>query len=141
MYLSKDEIIKILNDLISKKQWSQIKHIADVLIEMESKNLEQLFFNINEDLFNRYRVLSMNKVNINDYVYFKLTPKGEQIVDDYCNRLNKEIKGANFKYEYLIKINDQGIQYTQLWDFIKIFSNNMYNGAKPVIENNNIYFK
>lgn len=83
----------------------------------------------------------MSKVkefNINDFIKVKLTEHGRNMhIQNY-----KKYLGENYnKNFYVPKKDRQGLTKYQLWEFMNIFGEHMFNGAEQVIENNLIYFE
>lgn len=70
------------------------------------------------------------QVNLNDFITCKLTDHGEQILKDNSTeydiswRYNKETK----------------VLYTELWSFMNIFGEHIYNGCKQIIVDNTLTF-
>jgi hypothetical protein len=81
----------------------------------------------------------MNKVNLNDYVRFNLTDKGNQLLEQYRKDLRKLV-GNDVPRDVLIKVDENGYEYMQLWDFMRIFGDHFHNGQKALTENNDLYF-
>ncbi len=75
-------------------------------------------------------------ININNKIQVKLTDFGKSILDEEIYRL-KQVSGVPDNYT-LYETNDNGYTEFQLWQFINIFGDYLYNGAIPVIENNEI---
>lgn len=80
----------------------------------------------------------MKQFNINDIIKVKLTEHGRNMhAQNY-----KKYLGENFnKKYYLPAIDKEGFTKYQLWEFMNIFGEHMFNGAEQVIENNLIYFE
>lgn len=81
------------------------------------------------------------KANINDFIKVKLTEYGKDIYDHSNDSLM--IKPENEKIKKWLEpipleYDDEGYVQFQLWNFMHIFGKHMFNGAEPVIENNNI---
>ena len=75
-------------------------------------------------------------ININSKVKVKLTDFGKSILDKEVNKL-KQISGAPDNYTPY-ETDDNGYTEFQLWQFINIFGDYVYNGAIQVIEDNEI---
>ena len=79
----------------------------------------------------------MGKININDCIKVKLTPYGY----DTHIRHYKKYLGDNFNIKLFSPcVDEEGYTRYQLWDFMNIFGEYMYNGSKQIIENNMIYY-
>lgn len=79
----------------------------------------------------------MRPFNINDYIKVKLTVHGYKM----HNAHYKKYLGENYnKKIYAPVIDEEGFTKYQLWEFISIFGEHMYNGAEQVIKDNLIYF-
>lgn len=70
----------------------------------------------------------MKSFNMNHKVYVKLTDKGKEVLKNH------------YRGEFH-KPDENGYYSFQFWVFMNIFGEYVYNGAKPVIEMNNLYFK
>ena len=82
----------------------------------------------------------MKTVNLNEYVKFKLTDKGNKIIENHRKTLSKLV-GYEVSRDTVVKVDRNGYEYLQLWEFMKIFSDEMRNGQEPLVENNNLYFE
>ena len=80
------------------------------------------------------------KININENVYFKLTKKGNAILEQYRNKLSELVR-YEVKRESIVKDAGNGLEYIQLWDFMNIFGEHFTIGSEPVIEDNYLHFK
>lgn len=71
-------------------------------------------------------------ININNKVKVKLTDFGKSILDKEIHRLKQtyEVPDNYIPYE----TDDNGYTEFQLWQFMNIFGNYLYNGATQVIE-------
>lgn len=81
------------------------------------------------------------KVNINDFIKVKLTDHGKDIYEHHNDDLIKKVEGDYIKEALKpipLNYDDKGYTDFQLWNFMNIFGKHMFNGAEPVIENNNI---
>lgn len=68
-------------------------------------------------------------LNTNDYVYFKLTTWGRQLLTE------RATQSLNYT------CNDRsGIVRMQLWKAMNVFGSEMFNGAKQIFTNNRIDF-
>lgn len=75
-------------------------------------------------------------ININNKIKVKLTDFGKSTLDKEVNKL-KQISGAPDNYTPY-ETDDNGYTEFQLWQFMNIFGDYLYNGAIQVIENNKI---
>lgn len=75
-------------------------------------------------------------ININNKIQVKLTDFGKSILDEEVYRL-KQASGVPDNYTPY-ETDDNGYTEFQLWQFINIFSDYLYNGAIQVIENNDM---
>lgn len=74
------------------------------------------------------------KFNINHHIQVKLTDVGREILKKYLEEYNFiEIPSC-------YREDDEGYISPQLWDFMNIFGEHLYNGAPQIIENNEIIF-
>lgn len=73
-------------------------------------------------------------ININNKIKVKLTDFGESVLDKAVCRF-KQVSGALNNYTPY-ETDDNGYTEFQLWQFINIFGDYLYNGAINVIENN-----
>ncbi len=64
------------------------------------------------------------KINLNDYVYVKLTAFGKKVLSDHCNKVGLTGKEARNLYD--MRYNTIKIQ---LWELMHIFGPTLYNGA------------
>lgn len=82
----------------------------------------------------------MNKINLNDTIYVKLTDYGKDIYyhlyDELNNYIGREIIKPHFPEE-----DEYGYSKFQLWNFMKIYGPYIDITGKNVIEPLNIYFK
>ena len=79
----------------------------------------------------------MKRFNINDYVKVKLTAHGYNVHEMHY----KKYLGANYNEKYYAPAVDrEGFTKYQLWEFMNIFGEYMFNGSEQVIEDNLIYF-
>ena len=69
-------------------------------------------------------------ININDMCKFKPTEIGWQV-----------LKQKVPHYKECMGFKDDGYFTTELWDFMSIFGEHMYNGGKQVIEENSLEFE
>lgn len=81
----------------------------------------------------------MKQVNLNEYVKFKLTEKGNEIIEKYFLELS-EVTGIEISKDIMVKKDENGYEYMQIWEFMKIFGDHFRNGQTAVTENNNLYF-
>jgi hypothetical protein len=81
----------------------------------------------------------MNKVNLNNYVKFKLTNKGNILLEKYRAELS-ELVGNDVPRDVLIKVDENGYEYMQIWEFMKLFGEHLHNGQTAIVEGNNLYF-
>jgi len=65
----------------------------------------------------------MVRLNINEHVRVKLTPRGERLLAESSEVSRPER-------------NCLGERVFQLWDFMKIFGEHFYNGADQIIDQN-----
>jgi hypothetical protein len=84
---------------------------------------------------------NLNKVSLNDYVKFTLTERGEEIVEAYRKELNNRFDYIEVPKESIVKTDESGLQYMQLWEFMRLFGEYMSVGSKPITEGVNLYFK
>jgi len=89
------------------------------------------------DSLNLLKEQSMKEFNINDYIKVKLTKHGQKIHISYYEKF--DTYGVNKKF-YKPEIDNEGYTEYQLWEFMNIFGEHMFNGADQLIENNLIYF-
>lgn len=75
-------------------------------------------------------------ININNKIKVKLTGFGKSILDKEVNKL-KQLSGVPDNYNPY-ETDDNGYTEFQLWQFMNIFGDHLYNGAIQVIENNEI---
>lgn len=75
-------------------------------------------------------------ININNKIQVKLTDFGKSILDEEVYRL-KQVSGAPDNY-IPYETDDNGYTEFQMWQFINIFGDYLYNGAIQVIESNEI---
>lgn len=81
----------------------------------------------------------MKEFNINDYIKVKLTGLGVSIHTEYYMKYLEYF--PMFRYAELVPyVDSEGFTKYQLWEFMNIFGEHMYNGAEQVIEKNLIYF-
>lgn len=74
----------------------------------------------------------MIEFNINNYVWIKLTEKGEQIRKDNHNTLYGENAS---KYEMIKhEKNNEGFERWQLWELMQEFGSAMWNGCAVPFE-------
>jgi len=71
----------------------------------------------------------MKTYSMNDYVYYKLTPKGKEIWENINKELKKQIPSQNWKINYYF---DDWIK-EQLWCCFDRFGKNVYNGCEITI--------
>lgn len=74
-------------------------------------------------------------ISLNDEIRVKLTPFGLKKHKDAWKLLN--IEAFHICYQ-APSIDSNGYSTFQLWEFMNIFGQFLYNGAKTVIENNQI---
>jgi len=74
--------------------------------------------------------------NLNKYVYVNLTEHGERLLDGYEEEMKRKSKGREFKERY-----NKGFYRFQMWEFMKIFGDKVYNGAKNITEYNVIFLE
>lgn len=75
-------------------------------------------------------------ININNKIKVKLTDFGKSILDKEVNKL-KQISEAPDNYTPY-ETDDNGYTEFQLWQFMSIFGDSLYNGNRQIIENNEI---
>lgn len=80
----------------------------------------------------------MIKVNINDVIKVKLTDLGKEIVQKNFDELQAWY--PTIPLQTIYPIDDDGYTEFQLWAFMSIFGEHLYNGAPQIIENNEIIF-
>lgn len=78
-------------------------------------------------------------ININNKIKVKLTRFGKSILDKEVCRL-KQVSGAPDNYTPY-ETDDNGYTEFQLWQFMNIFGDYLYNGAIQVIEDNEILMR
>lgn len=76
------------------------------------------------------------RFNINNLVKVRLTYHGHHILRDYYSELSKS-SGSDLS-SLIPKIDKDGYQSFQLWNFMQIFGSEMWNGARQIIVNNEI---
>ena len=75
--------------------------------------------------------------NINDCIKVKLTDYGYKL---HVSHYRKYFTDAHLQ-QYCLPFRDkEGYTKYQLWEFMNIFGEHMYNGADQVIQDNLIYF-
>ena len=75
-----------------------------------------------------------NKINLNNKVKVKLTSLGVKIHFDHYNKVNEEYQKQIVKMTYCMPvIDEEGYTEYQLWEFMNIFGNHLYNGSENVI--------
>lgn len=83
------------------------------------------------------------KVNINDFIKVKLTDHGKDIYEHSNDSLMAKPEYEKIK-KWLepipLEYDDEGYVQFQLWKFMEIFGEHMWNGAPQIIENNSIIF-
>ncbi len=79
----------------------------------------------------------MKKFNINDFVKVKLTDYGKHVYEHHLDDLNLRM-GCHLT-PYPLQYDENGYCDFQLWHFMNIFGDHIFNGAPVVIEDNNIY--
>lgn len=72
-------------------------------------------------------------INLNDEIRVKLTPFGLKRHKDAWNLLTNEAFHICYRAP---SIDSNGYSTFQLWEFMNIFGQFLYNGAENVIENN-----
>ena len=80
----------------------------------------------------------MIKVNINDVIKVKLTDLGKEIVQKNFDELRAWY--PTIPLQTIYPIDDDGYTEFQLWTFMSMFGEHLYNGAPQIIENNEIIF-
>jgi len=84
------------------------------------------------------------KININDNIKFKLTKHGKKVLLDWVedafklyedDKICMDLKEVSKSFVNPI---GNGYHEAQLWQFMNIFGEKIYNGAEPVIKNNAI---
>ena len=76
----------------------------------------------------------MDKINLNDKIKVKLTALGVQIHFNHYNKVNTDYKRQIIKLQNCRPvIDEEGYTEYQLWEFMNIFGNYLYNGAENVI--------
>jgi len=83
---------------------------------------------MNQVALNNHHYLS---VNINEYIYFTLTSKGLFIYQKYHIDMGQCAP--------TLLENENGLFKMQIWEFMGIFGNHLYNGSEPLFVGNNIY--
>lgn len=81
----------------------------------------------------------MNKINVNEYVWVKLTEYGKYKVSEYSRICNMNF-GKKVMEEMPWKLED-GYCKVQFWEFMKILGDCFSMGLQTPIENNEIYFE
>lgn len=82
-------------------------------------------------------IMKMKKINLNDYVYVKLNPKG---IDIYYHRYD-DVPGLGEKFRCMPQIDENGFTKMQLHDFMNLYGHYMYTGAPDVLDEINLYFE
>jgi hypothetical protein len=77
---------------------------------------------------------------LNDYVYFELSEEGNDILKKYLQELS-ELTNQEITKDVLVKVNEKGFEYMQLWEFMRIFGDHMMNGQHAVVKSNNVFFE
>jgi len=75
--------------------------------------------------------VSQVEFNINDYVWFKLTPHGAQVWQDYRNQWRD--LGVNYDRELPLP-DAEGYHHLQMWDWMRIFGEHLGNGFENCFE-------
>ena len=75
------------------------------------------------------------KININDEIKVKLTGYGKKKHCEHYIEYTPDIFSTD---KIIPKVDKEGYTKYQLWEFMNIFGIHLYNGAKQVIENNEI---
>lgn len=78
------------------------------------------------------------KINLNNYIYVKLTKVGEEIYYDYIKKIN-DYYGREIIDKYTPDYEDGGFAKFQLWEFMNIYGNYISMGFPNVIEPLNIW--
>ena len=78
------------------------------------------------------------KVNLNNYVKFKLNDNGIVILKEYIDGLGMTDRMV---ISDVAKLDDDGYRYMQLWSFMSVFGKHLMIGNKPFVEDNNLYFE
>lgn len=82
----------------------------------------------------------MKKINLNEYVYFKITPYGlKQLKKNHEELYSIVDESIRPKMEEL-KTNERGYQFMQLHEFMNSLGSFMTMGMKPITEKNQIFF-
>lgn len=77
-------------------------------------------------------VLSMIKININDYIKVKLTEYGKSVYNDYFKKYNIDINVEN-------KLDKDGYLTDQIHSIVNIFGKYLVMGTPLVFETNMMY--
>jgi hypothetical protein len=78
----------------------------------------------------------LKSINLNDEVEVILTDFGKQILDNYRNKVEQEIK-LSLESSFL-SCDKNGLYITQLWNLMEIFGDHMYSGIQ-IFNQNKIY--
>ena len=84
------------------------------------------------------------KVNLNDYVKFKLTDRGKDIYFHQYDDLNEYLKqktGQKLFSQQMPEVDNDGYTKMQLWAFIELYGKHIGMTNPNVIEPLNLYFE
>ena len=84
------------------------------------------------------------KVNLNDYVNFKLTDRGKDIYFHQYDDLNEYLKqktGQKPFSQQMPEVDNDGYTKMQLWAFIELYGKHIGMTKPNVIEPLNLYFE
>ena len=113
--------------------------ISQALLEMSNKYNADYQFNVANKI-NEVRTRFLDdetekfvKTNLNLYIKVKLNDYGKKIHRDYWKDVCRD---TNIPYD--LEIDEEGYSTFQMHDFIHTFGEDIYLGAKPVLETNNV---
>ena len=147
-----DDVNVILDHCVLKMQnlFNKNKYLGSEgfhrLVVLLKEKLNEIVFEINNE---HNESAKMKKINLNSFIYVKLTDYGRQVYIDYHENIISQATVDSYKKRYVEiakrvleeNTNSNGYSEFQLHEFMNIFGSHMYTGSENVVENVSFYIK